>query len=278
MKEFHIISVGVSILTNAQRAKIINPNIKISDNDEWQRILENPNEIQKIVDFIKSNPKKNSAELNTFLRVVQDKEPKNIEVYLFGTNTYSNELCRVALEKFLKENGYTIYIPKEFSGYFWEAQNYDEKFAIDEFKKGISSLLDKLIYLANRKKKEGYKVYFNSTGGFKAHVIASALAGFLTNSEVYYMNEEFNDVVFLPNLFYLPKGREIELLNILKNKEPISEQEFKNLYNKYNDEFQRLSLYGLIEIEEDIHEKPYRIRITNKGHFILKTIESYGRL
>ena len=274
MKEFHIISVGVSILSNAQKKNIINPNIKISDNNEWLKILENPQEIQKIIDFVKTNPKQNSAELNTFLRVTQNKDPKNIEIYLLGTKTYSNEICRLALQNFLKENKYTIYTPSEVSGYFWEAQNYNPQFAIDEFQKGISELLDKLIYLANKKKEQGYKVYFNPTGGLKAHVITTALAGFLTNTEIYYMNEEFNDVVFLPKLFYLPKGKEIQLLSLLKDKKPKSGKEFLNLYKEYQQEIERLQIYNLIEIEKDKNNNPYRIKITDKGEFILKTIEN----
>ncbi len=55
--------------------------------------------------------------------------------------------------------------------------------------------------------KDGYIVYFNPTGGFKAHVIATALAGFLVGAQVYYMHEEFKDLVYIPRLFYLPKGK-----------------------------------------------------------------------
>ena len=277
MKEFHIISTGISLITNAQRKNIIPSDIKIADENKWKELLENPQIIEKLKGFIKENPKQSCAELNTFLRVIENKNYNDIEVYLFGTNTNSNELSRRAIENYLKEIGVKLYNPYEVSGYFFEAQ-FDEKYARDEFKKGIVELLDRLISIASKKINEGYNVYFNPTGGLKAHVITCALAGFLLNCDIYYMNEEFNEVVFLPKLFYLPKGKEIELLKIFKNKEPISGEEFKNLYEKYKDETQRLSLYGLIEIEKDIYDKPYRIRITNKGYFILKALENYGRL
>lgn len=268
MKEFHIISSGVSVLTNAQKAGILPQDRKISDEDYWKSLIDNPREINNLAKFLQDNPYENSAELNTFLRVVKEKDPSQVEVYLFGTKTYSNELCRRVLENYLKTKGFKIYTPFEVSGYFWESK-YDESYAVDEFKKGISELLDRLIYLANKKMEEGYKVFFNPTGGLKAHVITTALAGFLTDSAVYYMNEEFNEVVFLPALFYLPKGREIEILKELSSKGIISGKEAEKKVNNFTKEIQRLCLYTLIELEEDESNKPYRLKITNKGRLVL---------
>jgi len=268
MKEFHIISSGVSVITNAQRQGVLPKEVKTSEEDYWRNILENPAEINKLKQFVSSDPYKNSAELNTFLRVVKDKDPKNVEVYLFGTKTASNELCRRVLESYLKEQGYTIYTPYEVSGYFWEAK-YDESYAVDEFKKGISELLDRLISLAKKKIEEGYKVYFNPTGGLKAHVIVTALAGFLVGAEVYYMNEEFNEVVFLPKLYYLPRGKELELLNKLYLQKVVSGTDAERLLNQFPDEAERLQIYGLIDIERD-GSKVYRIKITDRGKLFLE--------
>lgn len=264
MREFHIMSSGVSLLINAQRAGIIPQDKKIADEDYWKELLENPAQISKLKEFIKEDPSKNSAELNTFRRVVREKDPKNIEVYLFGTNTSSNELCRRAIESYLRELGFVIYTPIEVSGYFFEASKYDEKYAVDEFKRGISELLDRLIYLARKKKEAGYKVYFNPTGGLKAHVIATALAAFLVDADVYYMNEEFNEVVFMPLLFYIPKGKEIDILKKLYEISFLSDKDAEALYSVAPDEVERLNTYGLITIEEEFN-KVYRIKITSKG-------------
>jgi len=282
MKEFHIISSGVSVITNAQKQGYFPEEVKISDEDYWRKILDNPAEINKLKEFVSSDPFKNSAELNTFLRVVKDKDPESIEVYLFGTKTSSNELCRRVLESYLKEKGYTIYTPYEVSGYFWEAQ-YDESYAVDEFKKGVSELLDRLIYIAKKKINEGYKVYFNPTGGLKAHVIATALAGFFVDAEVYYMNEEFNEVVFLPKLYYLPKGKEMELLKKLyvpqnitfgdAKTQIISGKDAERILAQFQDEVERLQIYGLIDVEIDEYGKAYRIKITNKGKLFLEQKE-----
>lgn len=267
MKEFHIISTGVSLLVNAQRKGFF-PDIKISDEILWQSILENSEQIDKLTKFLKADPMKACAEMNTFLRVVRDKDPSKVEVYLFGTKTASNELCRRCIERFLKDSGYIIYTPYEVSGYFWEV-NFDKSFAADEFKKGISELLDRLLYITNKKIQEGYTVYFNPTGGLKAHVIVTALAGFLTQRELYYMNEEFQDVVFLPRLFYIPKGREIEVLKKFKDNNTISEAEFEEMKNLYPDEIERLRIYGLVEFQKDNTE---RLRLTDRGELIKKEI------
>jgi len=262
MKELHIISTGISLLTNAQKAGLL-PERKISEEEYWQSLLKSSYEIQKLVEFLRYEPLKNSAEMNTFLRVVHGKPAGSIEIYLFGTKTASNELCRVAIEQFLKESGYTIYNPYEISGYFWEAKYYESSYAIDKFKLGISELFDRLIYLARKKQKEGYRVFFNPTGGLKAHVITAALAGILTECEVYYMNEEFHEVVFLPKLFYIPKGRELELLRKLSQKKVFTGLECEEIERNYYEELDRLEIYGLVARTPKEFQKA--LWITSKG-------------
>ena len=272
-KELHIISTGVSLLENAKREGLYPQNVSPADEDFWDKILSDSTEIQKLKDFVAKNPRKYSAELNTFLRVVEGKEPKNIWIYLFGTATKSNELARRVISLYLRERGFNLYDPHDVPGYFWEERNFDSEYAKDEFQRGISVLLDRLIYIARKKKEEGYEVFFNPTGGFKAHVIATALAGFLTDSPVYYMHEEFKDVIFFPKMFYLPKGKEIELLKMLSDGEPRSGKEFEKLQREYGEEIERLELYGLVDVKRNEFGEPFRIIITSKGSFILKEIE-----
>lgn len=263
MREIHMISTGNSLISNFQKNGLIDPSKKVSDENFWSEILGNSNLINSILNLLRESPFKYSAELNTFLRVVDSKSPENIEVYLFGTRTASNEFCRRIIEAYLKEMGYGIYVPYEVSGYFWEAC-FDEKAALDEFKKGISELIDRLVFIAESKKKEGYKVYFNPTGGLKAHVIATALAAFITECDIYYMNEEFSQVVFFPKLFYLPKGRELELLKkIIDGKSNID-------FEEYDDELLRLKSYGFIEICE--FDGARKIFLTEKGRVITKEL------
>ncbi|MEN3039351.1 MAG: putative CRISPR-associated protein [Candidatus Kryptonium sp.] len=269
-KQFHIINVGNSLLTNFQKVTSEISKVSQADNEFWKKMMDDSRFLDDIFNFLKSNPKENSAEMNTFLRVVENVDPKDVEVYLSGTNTHSNEICVVTIQRFLKSEGYGIYNNPTFSGYFFEASIYDDEYAKDEFVKGIAKMLDTFIYLALEKMKEGYRVFINPTGGFKAHVIACALAGFLTGCEVYYMNEEFKTVVYLPRLLYLPKGREIDLLNILSDKEPRSGFDFERIKKEYSDELERLKVYGLVEVELDKQTgEEYGVKITNRGYLFV---------
>ncbi len=279
MKEFHIITVGTSIITNAQKQKIagLTGEEKTADEKFWEGKIDDPDFIRKLVEFVKEDPKSYSAEMNTFLRVAERKKAEDISVYFVSTRTKIGELCKVILEEFLKEKGYNLFTGFEVSGYFWESAYFDEKFAKDSFKKDISQLVDRLIYLANKKKKEGFRVYFNPTGGLKAHVIACALAGFLTNSEIYYMNEEFKDIVFLPFLLYLPKGKELEVLDALSDQVSRRGKEAESFIEKYENEIARLKIYGFVEINESKDSKLFKIRITNKGKFLLEELKGVKR-
>jgi len=273
MRQFHIINVGNSLLSNFQKVKTEIREITPADNEFWKKAIDDVSFMNEIFQFLDSDPKANSAEMNTFLRVVEDVNPKEIEVYLSGTNTYSNEICLRTIQRFLKKRGYLIYDNPVFSGYFAEASRYDEKYASDEFVRGVAEMVDRFIYLAIEKKKEGYEVFINPTGGLKAHVIACALVGFLTGCKVYYMNEEFENVVFLPELFYLPKGKEVKLLEILSDKRPRSGYEYKKIEDEFKDEMNRLQVYGLVDIETDEEGESYRVRITNRGLLFLNTVK-----
>lgn len=272
-KDFHIVNVGVSIITNFQKNSAPSEevkNAKLPDNDFWKKFLDNSQLMGELFEFVKSAPEKNSAELNAFLRKIKSSNNK-IEVYFTGTKTYVNEVCVRTLERFMKDNNITVYTTKEFPGYFLETYQGENK--AESFIKGISEMLDHLMKLATRKKEAGYRVYFNPTGGFKAHVIASALAGFMTGCEVYYLNEEFNNLITFPPLFYLPKGRERELLEKLKDKKPKSGKEYEDLEEKFTEEIERLENYGLLERGRDEFGKYFRAQITNKGVLILELIK-----
>lgn len=271
MKQFHIISCGVSLITNAQKEKVIEER-KISDEKYWEDFGKTEN-FKKLLDFFEKDPKKACAELSTFLEVYEnEKNKKNIEIYLFGTKTAANEICRKIITDYLEKLGFSLLNSTEVSGYFREAYSKTEKEASEKFVSETSDLLDSLIRLARRKKAEGYKVFFNPTGGMKAHVIVCAIAGFLTESEVYYKNEEFNKVLFLPPMIYIPKGKEKELLKILNDKKIISSiSDVKKIKEEYCEELERLYSYGMVYIESD-EGKDYRIGITERGKLIIKNL------
>ena len=273
-KQLHIITVGNSIITNYQKKSKVEERIKNAREGDkiWDELINNKVFLTKVFDFILNAPRENSAEINTFERFLEKTrvEHSACTIYLCGTRTASNEIAKSTLERYFKEKGCELLSPKEVSGYFWE-KNFSEEVAGEEFTKGISELLDTLLRVATKKKGEGYDVVFNPTGGLKPHVITCALAGFMTASPVYYIHENFEDLVILPPLLYLPRGEEINILKELMEKKVISGvREYEKFRSGKENEIERLKLYGLVETETD--EKngaEYRIKLTNKGKFIV---------
>lgn len=272
MPQLHIINVGNSLLSKLSEEGLIEKK-PFSEEDYWKSISENKTLINRIYEKVKLNPQKYSAELNSFLHFVglHKQDYSQITIYLSGTTTSSNNISLEIIRKYLRtELQCNVLNPKEVSGYFFEASAYDSGYAIDEFTEGISNILDTFIGLAQKKKKEGYEVFFNPTGGFKAHVIACAIAAVLTQSQMYYIHEEFKKLVIFPPLFYLPKGNEIKILQQLSDKKPISGEKFKQLEKQYPGELERLNSYRLISIEYNDDNLPYRARITNAGLYFLE--------
>lgn len=267
MKEFHIITGGNSLVEHFKREKGDEyPEIKeIKMGDPlWKRFLDDPQFLERVYEFLAENPKAHSAELNCFFRYCEERSinPQDCEVYLAGTKTPSNEIARQTITRYLTKNRITnVLTSLELPGYF------GEEFAIraHEFTRGLSEMLDRFIYIARKKKMEGYRVVFSPTGGFKPHVIVCGLAGFLTGSEVYYIHEEFKETIVFPPLFYLPRRREIDVLRELSDKIPRSGKDWEEFQNKYSEEVERLEYYGLVDVEEDRFGKRYRIKITNMG-------------
>lgn len=272
-KILHIITVGNSLITNYQKSQQGQEikNLKTGD-PQWKELLDNVTFLESIFNFLKEKPREHSAEINSFEGYCEKKkiDPSQCLVYLTGTKTYINEIAVRTLERYLRER-VTLLSPKEVSGYFWEKE-IDKRVAVDEFKKGIANLLDTLLRIAIRKKEEGFEVVFNPTGGMKPHVITCALAGFITGSEIYYIHEEFEkkDIVILPPLLYLPRGKEILLLRKLKSGEPLSGKKYEELKRKYSDELSRLETYGLVGIERDERSgRDFRVKISSRGKFII---------
>lgn len=277
VKQFHIITVGVSLITNYQR-KINDErvkNVRLSDTI-WRELLEQGAFINELLDFLKENPRDHSAEVNSFEGYCEKENinPRNCLVYLAGTKTEVNELAVNVLTRYFNEKGVSLLTPKEVSGYMWEKEIAPDT-AVEEFQRGVAELLDTFLIIASKKKEEGYEVLFNPTGGMKPHVIACALAGFMTASKVYYIHEEFEkrDIVVLPHLLYLPRGAEVRVMKMIKEKGQISGGDFESLANSYSQEIERLEFYDLIIVERDeITEKKYRAKLSNKGKYIMKII------
>ena len=199
---FHLVSTGVSLLTNIQRKGetvegIDIAQIPVADQAQWQGLLDNPSFIKGLEEIVWKGPMESCAELNTLLRATGNQDPSLVKVYLFGTTTPINELCRRVIERVLLRLGYNLLNPDEVNGYLGQ-QGHEGRDAAKRFQDGTIELLERLVCLARIRKERGDEVFFNATGGFKAHVMAAAVAAHITRSRLYYMNEDFSDLIFLP--------------------------------------------------------------------------------
>jgi CRISPR/Cas system-associated protein Csm6 len=70
LKTFHILNIGASIITNYTKAGRVE-NRLVSDNEYRGEKLNASQFLLELYDLSRSDPRKNSAELNSFLRIAQ---------------------------------------------------------------------------------------------------------------------------------------------------------------------------------------------------------------
>ena len=227
---------------------------------------------------MEENPRKNSAELNALLsflekRGIKEENYLNIYFYLIETTTASGELSAEIIRTFLKKKGFKdLGSPKEVHGYFRELTEGEDK--VERFQKGLTELLNATIYVAKRKSKEGFKVYFNPTGGMKAHVIMLGLASALSGFPAYYIHEEFKDVIEIPPLLFKPSQEERQILFTLKEAKRKKLWELEGLMedkSKLENTLYKLSNFGLVELRDE-DGKIIEARITPLGEIITSNL------
>ena len=102
MKEFHIISVGNSLLSNFKNKNEELKSISFSDEEKWRKYLDNPAFLEEVYNFLSENPHRNYAKLNSFLSFIEGESGENIHTYLIGTNTALNNIYKYAIDRYLK--------------------------------------------------------------------------------------------------------------------------------------------------------------------------------
>ena len=121
--------------------------------------------------------------------------------------------------------------------------------------------------MAKQKHQEGFKIYFNPTGGFKAHVIMLGLASALTGFPFYYIHEEFKDVIEFYPLFLKLNQKEKELIEYLHRVKRISKNDAPQLFEKYRELIEQLANLGIFEIRTD-ETSLFEVKITPLGETI----------
>ncbi|MEM2480888.1 MAG: putative CRISPR-associated protein [Candidatus Hadarchaeales archaeon] len=169
----HIVTVGTSLLLNAKK-KYPEP----SD--------------EQLLEFVKSDPKAASAELNTILPQLEAMKDKQHRVYLLHSDTEEGRRCASILKSFLEGLGLRL------SAEVREVPKLGEE---KEFKKGLANLLEGVVEIIRGHYPED-RVFIYATGGFKPETAIAFLAGNLPGlgAPVFYIHEKFREVVRLPAL------------------------------------------------------------------------------
>ncbi len=209
--ELHIVSVGNSLIGHLVEAGHFSPRPAMRDEAFWTQVLENPTELDRIYAFLEADPAGRSAEVRSleFYLRTHGRRPSDVALYLVGTQTASNEIVRTTLTRYFKTLSHEIYTPQGVPGYFGSPEASAEDRPVEAFRQGMVELLGHLVDVTHQAQRTYSAVVFNATGGFKAHVVIVALAAFVTACPVYYIHEEFDELVEFPPLFYLPTPREV---------------------------------------------------------------------
>ncbi len=212
--ELHVVSVGNSLLRHFVEAAGPVPRPGMRDEAFWKGVLESPADLERVYVFLEADPPARSAEVRSleFYLRSHGRRPPDVALYLVGTQTASNEIVRASLTRYFKALGHEVYTPLGVPDYFGSAETAPDERPVEAFRRGMVELLRHLIDVAYQARRTYGTVVFNATGGFKAHVIVVALAAFVTGCPVYYIHEEFDDLIEFPPLFYLPTARETAFL------------------------------------------------------------------
>lgn len=192
MTEHHIVTVGISLLTNYERERKTLREATLSQH-------------QQLLEFIEQNPAKASAELNSLnsrTNFLNRDLKEHFGISLVYTDTREGKFSTTMLRTFLERKGFAplevklrnIALPKtpETEEEIKEAQRLANE-GLQELQEKITEHVEKL-----KNNMPALKLYFNATGGYKAQVAILYGLGKKLNIPVYYMHEEYKVAIELP--------------------------------------------------------------------------------
>ncbi len=162
-------TVGTSLLANATRDR--------GAGTPTQRQLDN---------YLRhTKPEAASAETNALSRLLQ---PDDHLIFLHS-QTDDGRYCAEALQRCYASQGIDARL-KEMT---------DLTYAESRFKmRGLRALIATLIQMIQQERQQGRVVLINATGGFKAEIAYATLIGLLFDVPVYYIHEQFRDIIEMP--------------------------------------------------------------------------------
>lgn len=185
--QHHIITVGISLLTNFERE------FKTTREETLKKH-------EQALDYIAKDPQKACAELNALFSKTNFLEKnKTFGVTLVYTDTQFGKFTATMIKTYLERKGFkpieiklnNLAVPKNELD-LKKAQQLANK-GLKELQNKVKKHIDKLL-----KKTPDLKIYINATGGFKAQIAVLYGIGKERGIPVYYMHEEYQTAIELP--------------------------------------------------------------------------------
>jgi putative CRISPR-associated protein (TIGR02619 family) len=180
MSRLLICTVGTSLLTNRDRPW-----------GGWSPQRKDPLPDVGAVDawLVTADPVTASAETNTLRAVGLDPGDR---VRLLHSDTPEGLFCSQRLLKYLRAGRCREADERKLDALTYHQGSFAQR--------GLRSLIDEAISAIQRAREEKLEPAFCATGGFKAEIAFLNLLGALLQVEVYYIHEQFREVVRLPRL------------------------------------------------------------------------------
>ncbi|MDA1277402.1 MAG: putative CRISPR-associated protein [Verrucomicrobia bacterium] len=188
MKQHHILTVGISLLTNFAREHKVTVDEALKQH-------------KAMADFLRAHPRQASAELNSLdSRTGFLNKPKpDLAVTLVFTTTGMGKQAASLLEIELKFRKVSVHrLPVR--GFDAPARDFTPEFAARESASALADLRRRVIEHVARLQKAAPMpaIEFNCTGGYKAECAVLYELGRALRLPVYYLHETFRVAVELP--------------------------------------------------------------------------------
>lgn len=211
-----ITTIGTSLLSNP-------------DDRPWKgwRFGESHPDSKSVCNWLKTaDPVKASAEIHTWKKLGILDEPNNQNVVLIHSQTPDGEYCAQCLKYFAEFKKLNTEI-KQIDGLTYSNAQ--------DFNRGLSRLVRVLAETLRTGKLNYGEVVIAATGGFKAEIAIANLVGALLGAPVYYIYEQFEDLIKLEPIpislkpEWIREGSGKKLLQILGDGDCIPRQKIEDL-------------------------------------------------
>ncbi|MDK2373340.1 MAG: putative CRISPR-associated protein [Candidatus Korarchaeota archaeon] len=196
MAETHVITCGISLLTNTIRSMRDEPSPSIPE--EKLRSLSNPKTLshalgslssgerraleEAMLSNLRRDPRRASAEMNAFLGYMDEYSSEVRDLHLLVSDTDAGKLVAKILDEYLTESGYNV------------SKHVVTGFGSEDFDAALKELREVVGSIVRR----SGDVVLNLTGGFKAEIAALSVLAAESGLRTYYIHEAARKIVILP--------------------------------------------------------------------------------